>query len=783
MITYRLPENHHEELQLFAQRVNKHLNGEISDAELKAHRVPFGIYEQRKKGTYMVRIRCAAGIITPLQLLKVAELAERYGSGRLHVTTRQELQIHDVELSDVIPILEALAEVHLSTRGGGGNTVRNITVSWDAGISETEPFDVTPYAVELTSRLIERSDSWRLPRKYKIAFSNSAEDNAFATVNDLGFIARKHNGENGFTVYVAGGLGRRPRAGYRLHEFIPADEVFIVAEAIKQLFLKYGNHRNRHAARLRFLWNSLGHEQFVILYENEKRLLKEHVTAPFAIPTPSDALVDIRTVDAAYDTEEIAKWKQRYVTELPKKGLVSVRIPVLFGDVRVDAVKELARFCRALGDDVIRFTQNQNIHLRNIPSHLLGRLYDELHLVFPLTDMPAFFGNAVTCTGADTCQLGICLSRNALTATLKRLENDIINLDELSDLRLHFSGCPNSCGQHPVADIGFFGRASRNDGIMYPAYSFVAGAEFDRKTGTRLANIVGEIPAKYIPDFIREFLGRYFERKSLYDNWRFYIRQEKRAFIKMFTESHITVPDINEDKDFYRDWGVAQLFSLKERGTGECSAGLVDLLETNMEYIRKLRSRIECESDTPADSELLSELLTGSAHALLVTQGVSIDRGPDAVAKFQQLFGSMNLLPEHFKSLLDDFRNAPAMKTIQKDPVTDFSRYIEELYRTMDDSLQFHPEEDMSYTGSNDTEKIDIAYEMDLKGVPCPMNFIKTKFALAKIRDGSVLRILLDDGDPSDNVPQSVKKEGHQILRKKAIGDHWIIDIRKGVND
>ncbi len=240
-----------DELESFVQR---HLDGRLDAASLKARRVPFGCYEQRQNGAYMLRIRCPGGALTPTQLRTIATLSNRYGAGHIHVTTRQEFQIHDLKLEDVVPVMRQLMDGGLATRGGGGNTVRNIILSPDAGVSPDEAFDPSPYTFALTSFLIAQPNSWALPRKFKIAFSNSAKDSAYAQFNDLGFVATVQDGVLGFRVYVAGGMGTKPEVGHLLHEFIPADDVYLVAEATKRVFDKHGNRKNKNAARLRFLW-------------------------------------------------------------------------------------------------------------------------------------------------------------------------------------------------------------------------------------------------------------------------------------------------------------------------------------------------------------------------------------------------------------------------------------------------------------------------------------------------------------------------------------------------
>ena len=259
---YEIPSTLKDEIEQLDLHVQRYLAGSIDSDVLRVQRVPFGCYEQRENGTYMLRIRCPGGAIALRQLRMIAVVSKKYGRDSIHVTTRQEFQIHDLRLEDVIPAMRQLLTVGLGTRGGGGNTVRNIIVSSDAGISADEVFDPSPFVFALTSRLISEPDSWTLPRKLKIAFSNSAKDSAAAQFNDLGFIATVRDGQSGFRVYVAGGMGAKPDIGHLVHEFISADDVYLVAEAVKRVFAKYGNRSDKNAARLRFLWREKGEDRF-----------------------------------------------------------------------------------------------------------------------------------------------------------------------------------------------------------------------------------------------------------------------------------------------------------------------------------------------------------------------------------------------------------------------------------------------------------------------------------------------------------------------------------------
>ena len=244
--------NFESEFDAFENVVSQFQAGAISDSEFRTIRVPAGIYEQRESGTYMLRVRCPAGGILPEQLRRLGVVAETWGNGILHVTTRQEFQVHRVQLASILRALRSMAEVGLSCKGGGGNTVRNVTACTESGVCPSEIYDVAPYAVATTERLLSDPVSFELPRKYKVAFSACERDCAGATIHDVGFVARMKDGTNGFAVYVAGGLGSKSRVGELLHEFVPAGDVGVISEAIKRVFDTNGDRRNKHLARLRF---------------------------------------------------------------------------------------------------------------------------------------------------------------------------------------------------------------------------------------------------------------------------------------------------------------------------------------------------------------------------------------------------------------------------------------------------------------------------------------------------------------------------------------------------
>jgi sulfite reductase (ferredoxin) len=471
----------------------------------------------------------------------LAELSQAYASDSLHITTRQELQLHDVALENIIPILRGLLQDGLSTRGGGGGTVRNIIIPADSGVAKDEVFDVSPYAFALTSRLIDEPDSWLLPRKYKIAFSNTEQDTARAVFNDLGFIAVQRNRTKGFAVYVAGGFGLKPHVGHLLHEFIADGEVYFVAKAIKQLFNKYGNRKNRHAARLRFLWNSLGEVEFRKLYQHElDELLRQNIK-PLVLPPPLDKPGS--PIDAPHDgqSDDFRTWMRRFVTSQKQPGLYTVLIPIALGNLSNANLLSVADFLIPIGEDVVRATIDQNLQLRNIPEGLLPNVFELIKGITPLALEARLLGSAVACTGAATCKLGLCQSRDALTAIVLKLKESNLDLEKLADIRINISGCPNSCGAHITADLGFFGRIARSGQTSYPAYEFVAGAKLGHGT-SRLGEALGTIAARDLSAFVADVLERYLNRQPGIGSFVEYFDKQGKEELRELCKTYRHIP-------------------------------------------------------------------------------------------------------------------------------------------------------------------------------------------------------------------------------------------------
>ena len=690
-MSYQIPANLASELEELDTYIKRHLAGDLDAATLKVRRVPFGCYEQRRDGSFMVRIRTTGGAHTPAQLQAMAVIAERYGSNSIHITTRQEFQIHDIKLENVVQSMRELLEFGLAARGGGGNTVRNILVSPDAGVGLDEVFDPSPYAFALTTRLIAEGDSWLLPRKFKISFSNSGADTGYARFNDVGFIAQLRDGQRGFRVYVAGGLGTKPQVGHLLHEFIPADDTYVVTTAVKRLFDQHGNRKNRNAARLRFLWNSLGEERFRQLYEEQLRAVRTEGAAPLALEPVSGVGVIPGFAPAHDESPEFWLWKQRYVEPQKQAGWYSVLLPVFLGNLGTEDAVRLAQFLAPFGDDVVRAAFGQNLRLRNIPEAYLANVFHAVRDIGALASAPRLLGNSVSCTGADTCRLGICRPKGALTAVVERLTASSLDLNQIPEFRLNLSGCPNTCGQHMLADLGFYGNVARRGQQMFPAYAVVAGARVGDGEA-RLARTIDRVSARDLPRFVEDVLKLWLEKKSGHASFADYIDAEGTQDLRSIADRYRNIPAPEVDRSYYCDWNSDEMFSLAGKSAGECSAGLFDLIEVDLKQAKRVREQLQAaqEQDEKAVEAALYTVTLCSARALLITRGIEAPTDTAVFENFRKHFIASGLIDSRFEPVVAGAQQQPRLALAsQKDDAFALLDAVDGLYRSMDNSLRF----------------------------------------------------------------------------------------------
>ena len=822
---YRIPSTLNGDLDYTQSLIDQFKAGEIPAGQLKSNRVPMGIYEQRKNQHYMLRLRCAGGLVTPEQLAKIAFVGHQLSTSHLHVTTRQEIQIHNVDIEDAIPALKKLEKVGISSAGGGGNTVRNMMVDDRSGLTADEEFDVYPYVEELTSRLIAEKDSFTMPRKYKVAIDTSVATANYSYIADLGLQARIKDGQRGFRVLIAGSAASNAHTGWEVFDFLPEKDLYRAAKALKNWFHKYGNRRNRHKARMRYVFYKYGTEEAKRLYLEEFEELKKDGSIDFKAPAlplehhkpnfpPLKAPTDFET------------WKRRYAhkqtnAEGLKENLWYAYIPLRHGNNSTDFFAEVAEYLGNYGNDVIRFTKKEQIQVRNIPEEYLTNIYAFFKkLGVYQIDYPVVVTNLICCTGADTCRLGICLPKGAIDGIAKQLLNSNLNLDAIPDFELRMNGCTNICALATWGDLGFSGRVGRVGDAPYPTYTIWLPVKGKHEIDLQQ----GYIAAKKIPAFVEDYLRDVIAEQVNYADYYDYVAKRGVNIVKDLIAKYKEVAPYSEEPDTFFDFGDDEKFSLIKYGKAECSAGLFDIIEIDQDTIREKRKEVELlmgntPQGVPADlqsdgkqatskiEKLLHDIVFSENRMLLVTRGLDPRTDEDVYNGFEKEFIAAGIIPQKFKVLTDKARNNESL--IEQKPLIDeLADLLNDLYQNMDDSLQFKlpaektpveqiaeekaaeekaPAEQVSEekapaekaSAAEETETIVPDVKKDFRGVMCPMNFVKTKIALTPMQSGQILEILLDDGAPIENVPGSVKNEGHTILSTEKVENYWKVLIKK----
>ena len=764
---YRLPDNLAADIDTYEKEVQTFLAGELPAGVLKAKRVPRGVYEQRQDGTYMVRVRVAGGTLTRTQARELARVSAEFGSGLLHATTRQDLQIHDVSIEHTPTVMRRLMDVGLTSKGGGGNTVRNVTACPSAGICAHEGFDVTPLAHAVTEYLIPLVGSYNLPRKYKIAFSGCASDCALAQVADLGFIAEVRDDEPGFRVVAGGGMGASSRVADELLEWAPVSEVIRIAETVRRLFDRLGDRENRNRARLRYVLQTMGVEAFKAEFLRELKVVEEEGVPQWrgSVPLNRERTPGSPSSESVHGIRVFAQRQD---------GFVAVPLHLPLGFIAADDFSRIAdvvsRFSVEKG---LRTTRRQDLLVRFVARNSVPALADELRKLKTDVLSPDPLESFVACAGASTCRLGLCLARGAARSCAEALDGAAMSPESLEDLEICINGCPNACGHQPIGAIGFSGAAQRANDRLVPSYRVTLGGRCG-KDGARLGTAVGQVPARALPGFLVDLAKDYQSGRQEDESFPSYFDRVGPDRFHGIVNRHQATPAYDQQPEFYRDFGVDEDFSLAGRGAGECGAGVFEVIREDLAAARKAGS--------PFD------ILVPTARALLITRGVDA-QDPDAVfLAFEKHFIDGGLVDEGFRALLSRARGyAEGWRQAfegQEAAVDRLLERVELLYSTLDGSLEFHPpdaearrqpEEDDG-AGASDA----VANELDLRGVACPMNFVKAKLRLEGMNVGDALAVILDDGEPVENVPASFRGEGQSIEDMTDLGDgHWRVVVRK----
>ena len=537
----------------------------------------------------MQRIKIPFGGLNPQQLELMAELAEEYSDGIAHVTTRQDFQLHFVHIDDTPALMRRLAAAGITTREACGNSVRNVTACPFSGVCSTESFDVTPYASGLAYFLLGHPDVQDFGRKFKIAFSG-CRDEACGLVNlhDMGAIAvkriDKHGQEQrGFELYVGGGLGTVPHQAKLFEAFLPEEELLPTAQAISRVFARLGEKKNRNRARIKFLVAQLGIDEF------KRLVLEERASLPHD-PRWTAFLADLQQLEekplrpaqalnGSARPEGFDDWYRTNIWHQKQPGYATVTITLPLGDITADQLRALADISRRFTNGTVRTTVDQNIVLRWISEADLPEVYSALKAIGLGLPGAGTIVDVTSCPGTDTCKLGIASSRGLAGELRQRMAEKSHTMDEaVQNLHIKVSGCFNSCGQHHLADLGFYGVSRHSGNYTVPHFQVVLGGQWTHNAGS-YGLAVGAVPSKRIPEVVERLTGRYVAERQKGETFQAFVQRIGKLEIKKMMEDLARMPTHDEDSTLYTDWGDTREFTIGDMGVGECAGEIVSHAE------------------------------------------------------------------------------------------------------------------------------------------------------------------------------------------------------------
>src|SRR5579864_2812231 len=534
------------DIELFRSFAEKFVAGELTDDQFRAQRLRRGIYGQRQPGVQMIRTKIPDGILTARQMDQLALIADEFGGGKGHLTTRQNIQYHFVPLLRVPPLLHLLADVRLTTREACYNTVRNVTACPLSGLLEDEVFDVHPYAQKVAFAFLHKELTDSLPRKFKIAFSGCKEDCMLGAIHDIGLRAVMRDGKRGFRMVVGGGLGPLPTEANLLDEFVPEERLVNRCEAVIRLFSKHGNRKNKNKARLKFVVRERGFDWVKEQIEKEYQdiLANGGIPTPEVVPDgfggfqatpppPGDGSLLPIIHTNGHSNPAYERWLETNIREQKQKGYAIVTVKIAQGNLTGDQMRGLARLARTTGDGLLRVTVDQNLVLAYIPLRVLRQVYNALDRIGLGSAGVSEIEDVTTCPGAYSCNLGLTKSMN-LGAALAQEVRDHPDA-KVRQLAIKISGCPNSCGQHWIGDIGFYGNARKIEGKEVPYYQMLLGGGYDRDGMMRFGLAIQSIPARLAPVAVDRILEHYKANGGPDESFRNYVLRHKVETFRSLT--------------------------------------------------------------------------------------------------------------------------------------------------------------------------------------------------------------------------------------------------------
>jgi sulfite reductase (ferredoxin) len=662
-----------------ADKIEKFKQGKIDEEKFRSLRLARGVYGQRQQGVQMIRIKLPYGKVSSHQLRRISEVSDEYSRGRLHITTRQDIQIHYVDLDRTPELWAELERDNVTLREACGNTVRNVTASETAGFDVDEPFDVSPYADALFKFFLRNPICQEMGRKFKVSFSSSDEDTGLSYIHDLGFIAKIENKIRGFKVMLGGGLGSQPRHADELYSFLPTDQIIPLMEGVLRVFDRHGERKSRSKARMKFLLKSIGLEAFKTLIETEQQAIEHQSVSINHEHFPISKPVDIEAPEVEItDQNTYESWKSTNLIPQKQDGFKAIGIKVLLGDFYTDKARALADLVETYAAGELRLTLRQNIVIPFVREDLVPFLYTELE---KLGFTQLGYNKAVditACPGTDTCNLGISSSTGIARELETVIKTEYPEYLNNKDLVIKISGCMNACGQHNMANIGFQGMSIKTkDNLVAPALQVLLGGGNSGNGSGRFADKVIKIPSKRGPQSLRLILDDFQENSDDNTFYEYYAAQGEKYFYNLLKP---LVDSTNLTAEDYIDWGSKQSYQ-KAIGIGECAGVVIDLISTlfleSDEKIMNARSDFEAKAYNNAIYFAYSSMVN-SAKALLLSKNHTTNTQASIIEHFDEVFVSTNLIPigSTFSELIYQIRNNAPSASFAKNYINTANEFL-----------------------------------------------------------------------------------------------------------
>ena len=771
----------------------KHLEelkaGKIYEEEWQKRRLWQGIYGQRQPDVQMIRIKFPYGLGTTKQFREVANQARTLTNSVVHITTRGALQLHFLPRDETVGLIDDLAKCGLTSREACGNVVRNVSASPYCGITPDQEFDIYPVAQKVFTHCLRNPYSQNFPRKFKISFSGcETRDQGLSYMHDIGYVAQKVNNQYTFNTYAGGGLGGRPVGADLIHKNLPLEHILINATAIMRIFNEFGNRKNRNKARMKFIKLEWGLEKFIEEYQKEFNRILASEYGKSLILNVADYDLDLPTEKADKSKLEALiedkVWLNKCVFSQNTKDTFGINIRIHRGDLSSDEVDKLADLADKYGQEEIRTAVTQDLIIPYIKLDDVAKVYTVLKEMNLIDSRFHHISNVVACPGRSTCNLSVTSSKGLAAELIKMFEENPELAEGGEKANINISGCHNGCGQHSIGTFGFNGSSRVVNGKAVPCAIISVGGSASngiRNMGKRL----GRVAAKKAPDAIKVLLNYYQENKQNGQSVREYFMEADLSELKPLIKPFDQIGSYEEEKDVYFDYEMPKGEEYTPAvGMGECAGGVLNLVTEAFDDATNYLNMANIVYEKGFAGDVVDNTKNAVRHAMrgaLIEAGETLYELEECWQTYEKFFAN-NDLPQRPKQTLA-ITNDVSLKEAEEffKASLEYVKNLRQTYRERKES--FTPKNLVDETQAS----IGIGYRtLDLKGVACPMNYVKAKLALEMMEVGSQLEVLIDSGEPFRNVPNSLQNDGHKIVQLEPLADneHYsLIIIKDGLKE